>query len=79
MNTTRGCVVERIYALTWARDTMRTNRENLRTSGGLAAMCPLTPPSVEHRDGARRRSELRQPEPDSEERLIIQNYLDERR
>jgi hypothetical protein len=27
------------YALTWARDTMRKNRENLRTYGGLAAMC----------------------------------------
>lgn len=34
------------YALTWARDTMRKNRENLRTYGGLAAMCTLTPPGV---------------------------------
>jgi hypothetical protein len=35
------------YALTWARDTMRKNRENLRTYGGLAAMCTLTPPGVD--------------------------------
>lgn len=35
------------YAMTWARDTMRKNRENLRVYGGLAAMCTLTPPGVE--------------------------------
>ena len=35
------------YAQTWARDTMRKNRENLRTYGGLAAMCTLTPPGVD--------------------------------
>jgi len=35
------------YALTWARDTMRKNRENLRTYGGLAAMCTLTPPGID--------------------------------
>jgi hypothetical protein len=35
------------YALTWARDTMRKNRENPRTYGGLAAMCTLTPPGVD--------------------------------
>jgi hypothetical protein len=35
------------YALIWARDTMRKNRENLRAYGGLAAMCTLTPPGVD--------------------------------
>src|SRR4051812_39084931 len=35
------------YALTWARDTMRKNRENLRMYGGLTAMCTLTPPGVD--------------------------------
>jgi hypothetical protein len=35
------------YAMTWARDTMRKNRENLRIYGGLAAMCTLTPPGVD--------------------------------
>lgn len=35
------------YALIWARDTMRKNRENMRTYGGLAAMCTLTPPGVD--------------------------------
>jgi hypothetical protein len=35
------------YAVTWARDAMRKNRENLRTYGGLAAMCTLTPPGVD--------------------------------
>jgi hypothetical protein len=34
------------YALTWARDTMRKNRENLRSYGGLASMCTLTAPGV---------------------------------
>src|SRR6266487_3150102 len=29
------------YAATWARDTMRKIRENLRTYGGLACMCTL--------------------------------------
>jgi hypothetical protein len=32
------------YAATWARDTMRKIRENLRAYGGLAAMCTLTAP-----------------------------------
>lgn len=32
------------YAPTWARDTMRKIRENLRTYGGLVAMCTLTAP-----------------------------------
>jgi hypothetical protein len=35
------------YAMTWARDTMRKNRENLRAYGGLAAMCTLTPPGID--------------------------------
>lgn len=32
------------YSPTWARDTMRKIRENLRTYGGLVAMCTLTAP-----------------------------------
>ena len=32
------------YGATWARDTMRKIRENLRAYGGLAAMCTLTAP-----------------------------------
>jgi hypothetical protein len=35
------------YGPTWARDTMRKIRENLRTYGGLAAMCTLTAPGVD--------------------------------
>ncbi len=35
------------YAATWARDTMRKTRENLRTYGGLACMCTLTAPGQE--------------------------------
>jgi hypothetical protein len=35
------------YAPTWARDTMRKIRENLREYGGLVAMCTLTAPGEE--------------------------------
>ena len=35
------------YSGTWARDTMRKTRENLRTYGGLACMCTLTAPGQE--------------------------------
>jgi hypothetical protein len=35
------------YAATWARDTMRKTRENLRAYGGLACMCTLTAPGQE--------------------------------
>ena len=35
------------YVATWARDTMRKTRENLRSYGGLACMCTLTPPGQE--------------------------------
>jgi hypothetical protein len=35
------------YGPIWARDTMRKIRENLRTYGGLAAMCTLTAPGVD--------------------------------
>jgi hypothetical protein len=35
------------YAATWARDTMRKIRENLRAYGGLACMCTLTAPGQE--------------------------------
>lgn len=35
------------YGETWARDTMRKIRENLRAYGGLAAMCTLTAPGVD--------------------------------
>ena len=35
------------YAPTWARDTMRKIRENLRAYGGLVAMCTLTAPGEE--------------------------------
>jgi hypothetical protein len=52
------------YSATWARDTRRKTRENLRAYAGLACMCTLTAPGVEaglvwdrslctHRDGVK--------------------------